>query len=190
VRARLWLALSTALCVQSGIAQSDAWQHVGSHVTQKFASVTLPQSQRQSIIKLLKGRVSLDGWGCDSADEEWLNGLSYDAIPLSPRGKVLLVEAGRGCARGGQGSNGAMWLIRFDGSHPTLLASPQQSFNGWIYSVEPTISKGYRDIVLGWHMSAFEADLSYFRFDGKSYRRISSATFRADGDGTQRIIPK
>jgi hypothetical protein len=102
---------------------------------------------------------------------------------------VLLIEAGRGCARGGQGSNGAMWLIRFDGLKPTLLASPQEGFNGWLYSVEPKASNGYRDVVLGWHMSAFEADLSYFRFDGKSYRRISSATFRADDDGTQKIIP-
>ena len=82
-----------------------------------------------------------------------------------------------------------MWLIRFDGTHPTLLASPQQRFNGWLYSVEPTTGNGYRDIVLGWHMSAFEADLSYFRFDGKSYRNISSATFRDDEDGTERIIP-
>jgi hypothetical protein len=190
VPARLRLVLATALCVQSGIAQSDLWLHVGSQVAPKLARVTLPQSQQQSIVKLLKARVSLDGWGCDSAtDGEWLNDLSYEAIPLSPRGNVILVEAGRGCARGGQGSNGAMWLIRFDGSHPTLLASPQQSFNGWLYSVEPTTSNGYRDIVLGWHIGASEAGLSYFRFDGKLYRSISSATFREDDDGTQRIIP-
>jgi len=187
--ARLRLVFAAALVVQSGIAQSDLWRHVGSRPTRKFASVTLPESQRQSIIKLLKGRVSLDGWECASADDEWLNNLSYETIPLSPRVRVLLIEAGQGCARGGQGSNGAMWLIRFDGSHPTLLASPQQSFNGWIYSVEPASSNGYRDIVLGWHMSAFEAGLTYFRFDGKSYRRVSSATFREEDDGNQRIIP-
>jgi hypothetical protein len=188
VPARLRLVLATALGVQCGVAQSDLWQHVGAPLTKKIARVTLGQSQQQSIVGLLKARVSLDGW-CAADDAEWLNNLSYETIPLSPQVKVLLVEAGRGCARGGQGSNGAMWLIRFDGLKPTLLASPQQGFNGWIYSVEPTTSSGYRDIVLGWHMSAFEADLSYFRFDGKFYRAIGSATFREDEDGTQRIIP-
>jgi len=173
------------------MAQSDLWQHVGAHssAARQPQRVTLPPSQQKSIVKLLKARVSLDGW-CDSAaDDAWLNDLSYETIPASPRVRVLLVEAGRGCARGGQGSNGAMWLIRFDGTHPTLLASPQQRFNGWLYSVEPTTGNGYRDIVLGWHMSAFEAGLSYFRFDGKSYRSISSATSRAAEDGTERIIP-
>jgi hypothetical protein len=189
VPARLPLVLATALCAQCGMAQSDLWRHVGSPLTKKIASVTLAQSQRQSIAGLLKARVSLDSW-CESADDaEWLNTLSYETIPLSARVKVLLIEAGRGCARSGQGSNGAMWLIRFDGLNPILLASPQQGFGGWIYSVEPKTSNGYRDIVTAWHMSAFEADLSYFRFDGKSYRRISSATFREDDDGTQRIIP-
>lgn len=188
--ARLSLVLASALLVQSGIAQSELWQHVGSHPTPKLASVTLSPSQQKSIRGLLKARESLDGWACDSTtDAEWLNDLSYKTIPLSPGVKVLLIEAGRGCARGGQGSNGAMWLIRFDGLKPTLLASPQQGFNGWLYSVEPNASSGYRDIVLGWHLSAFEAGLSYFRFDGKSYRLISSATSREDDDGTPRIIP-
>jgi hypothetical protein len=191
VPTRLSIALTLAFCLQSGMAQSDLWQHVGTHssAARQPHRFTPPPSQQKSIVRLLKARVSLDGW-CDSADDDaWLNDLSYETIPVSPRARVLLVEAGRGCARGGQGSNGAMWLIRFDGTHPTLLASPQQRFNGWLYSVEPTTGNGYRDIVLGWHMSAFEADLSYFRFDGKSYRNISSATFRDDEDGTERIIP-
>jgi hypothetical protein len=196
--ARQRLALAAALSIQCLFAQapvekldpSDLWQHVGSRPTPKFASVTLLESQRQAIIKLLKARVSLDSW-CESAgDPEWLNTLSYETIPLSARVKVLLIEAGRGCARSGQGSNGAMWLIRFDDPRPTLLASPQQAFNGWIYSVEPKTSYGYRDIVLGWHMSAFEAGLTYFRFDGELYQSVSSATFREDEDGTRRIIPK
>jgi hypothetical protein len=81
-----------------------------------------------------------------------------------------------------------MWLVRFDGLKPTLIASPQQGFEGWVYSIEPSSLNGYRDIILGWHMSAGEAALSYFRFDGKSYHSVSSATLRTDGD-TRRIVP-
>ena len=56
------------------------------------------------------------------------------------------------------------------------MASPQRGFNGWLYAIQKSASHGYRDIVLGWHMGADEAVLTYFRFDGKSYVAIGSAT--------------
>src|SRR5882757_3302598 len=113
------------------MAQEDLWGHITSSDKQNIKSnpyeVTLTPSQQQSIAKLLKSRQA--PWTCD-VDEpkgEWLNHLRYRSVPLSATRRVLLlVEAGRGCARGGQGSNGAMWLIRFDGPNPVLLADPQQ----------------------------------------------------------------
>jgi hypothetical protein len=186
---KLALVLATGLLAQSILAQSDVWQHVKVSYSQQIHRVAVPQSQQKSIVKLLKARASVDGWGCDSETDEWLTNLIYETVPLSPRVKVFLVEAGTGCARGGQGSNGAMWLIRFDGTNPTLLATPEQRFGGWFHSVQPTASHGYRDIVVGWHIGAAEADLSYFRFDGKSYNRIDSATLRTDDQDVTRIIP-
>jgi hypothetical protein len=38
-------------------------------------------------------------------------------------------------------------------------------------------------------MSAMETGLSYFQFDGKSYRRISTATLTTDADGNAKIVP-
>jgi hypothetical protein len=38
-------------------------------------------------------------------------------------------------------------------------------------------------------MSAFEAGLSYFRFNGRSYKAIASATLKIDDDGKGTIIP-
>ena len=174
-------------------AQSDLWEHsrhAGSfQVPPKDSSVTLPQSQRQSIARMLRARS--DVWGCAADDPkgEWLKTLKYTIIPVSPTAKVFLVEAGPGCARGGQGTNGAMWVIRFDGREPIPLSGPEDEFQGFLYSIEPTARKGYRDIILGWHMSAMELELAYFRFDGKSYHRISSATLFSDDDGSSRIIP-
>lgn len=81
-----------------------------------------------------------------------------------------------------------MWVIRLDGAAPALLATPDE-FSGWLFSVLPTLSHGYPDIALGWHMSASEAPLSYFRFDGTKYHRISSATLRSDGEGNSKIEP-
>jgi len=186
---KLPLLLSALLCVDNISAEPDLWSQVKTSPSLRIEKVTLPQSRQESILKLLKVRAALDGWGCESDTDDWLENLIYETIPLSPRVKVFLVEAGTGCARGGQGSNGAMWLIRFDGSEPVLLASPQEAFNGWIHSVQAATRNGYRDIVVGWHMSAVEAGLTYFRFDGKSYGRVDFATLRTDDQDVTRIVP-
>jgi len=57
--------------------------------------------------------------------------------------------------------------------------------------VEPTVSSGYRDIILGWHMSAFEQILTYCRFNGRLYAAIGSATLRFDREtGKPTLVPK
>jgi len=142
--------------------------------------------------KALVARVVLDNWPCAEEDEdlEWTENLKFEELPVSVTEKIVLVEAGPGCARGGQGSNGAMWIIRFQGDKFSLLATPEQQFNGWLYSIQETSSHGFRDLVLGWHMSAFENDLSYFRFDGTCYQRIGAATQLTDEDNVEKIIPK
>lgn len=82
-----------------------------------------------------------------------------------------------------------MWLIRFDAGKPTLLASPEVDFGGYLFSIQATKSHGYKDIVLGWHMNASYSDLTYFRFDGRTYRLIASATSEFDENGRARITP-
>jgi hypothetical protein len=59
-----------------------------------------------------------------------------------------------------------------------------------LYSIQQTSSRRYLDSVLGWHMSAAENDLSYFRFDGTCYQRIGTATHLTDEGGAEKIIPK
>lgn len=81
-----------------------------------------------------------------------------------------------------------MWLIRFEGREPKLLAGPQQGFEGFIYSVEPTTVKEYRDVITGWHMSGSETGLGYFRFDGTAYHRIGVATLQYDERGVPKVV--
>jgi hypothetical protein len=66
---------------------------------------------------------------------------------------------------------------------------PDLGFNGWLYQIPPATSHGYRDIVLGWHMSSRESNLSYFRYDGRVYRKISAAEATYDEDGQATIHP-
>jgi hypothetical protein len=83
-----------------------------------------------------------------------------------------------------------MWVIRFQGDEFSFLATPQERFNGLLYSIQETSRHGFLDLVLGWHMSAFETNLSYFRFDGTCYQLIGAATQLTDEDNVEKIIPK
>jgi hypothetical protein len=172
-------------------AQTDLWQEVGSYSRVQLKAYAPSQAQLVRLKKALVARVRLDSWPCAGGeDPEWTENLKFEELPVSATEKVVLVEAGPGCARGGQGANGAMWLIRFQSDKFSLLATPQKQFNGWLYSIQQTASHGFRDLVLGWHIGAGQTDLSYFRFDGTSYQRIGAATQVTDADGAEKIIPK
>jgi hypothetical protein len=79
-----------------------------------------------------------------------------------------------------------MWLVRFDGDKPEIVASPKDGFSGWIFTIRAR--DPYPDVILGWHMSAEESSLSYFRFKGTRYRALGQATLKGDGD-EGKIIP-
>jgi hypothetical protein len=177
------LLIALGFCSQSVEAQASLWKGVSTDF-HPLQPANPSESQRTSIAGPLRARMAAShGWCAADPSDEWLTNLRYSTIPVTDGREVWLVEAGEGCARGGQGSNGAMWLIRFDGGKPTLLVSPEGGFGGHLFSIQATKSHGYKDIVLGWHMSAAEARLGYFRFDGRTYRLIATAT------RTDRIVP-
>jgi hypothetical protein len=172
-------------------AQANVWQHVSaSPGSIQLQRVTVSKAQFDAIRNALTASGGTGWQSCDVADgADWTQALIFEELPVSATEKAMLVEAGSGCARGGQGANGAMWVLRFEGAKPVLLATPQHRFNGWLYSIQPTTSHGLPDLVLGWHMSARETGLSYFQFDGASYRLMGIATLLADADGNAKIIP-
>ena len=184
---RLSIVLSFALAIAH--AQTGIWKHVNTRPDPQPEHLTVSKAQVEATKKALIASGRTDAWPCDFTGEDWTRTLIFEDLPVSATGKTMLVEAGPGCARGGQGSNGAMWVVRFKDQKPVLLASPKQKFNGWLYSIQPTTNHGLRDLVLGWHMSATETDLSYFQFDGKSYRLIGTAQLTADVDGNAKIVP-
>lgn len=188
---RLSLLLTMLLGTATLSAQTTLWKHVSSRYDPpKTQRAQLTHAELAAIGNLLRSPSQRDIWECgDDPNPDWVNNLIFSSISLAPGHKTILVEAGQGCARGGQGSNGAMWIIELHGSRPAVLASPKQNFGGWLYSVEPNPHSIYSDIVLGWHMSAFEADLTYFRFNGHSYNRIGSAVLKFDDNEKGTLIP-
>lgn len=189
----MYLVVLLALLRSVGLSpqQDEIWQHVNVRAgTPQLKSITLSPKQLVVVRKALAARVRLDDWPCaDGSEPDWADKVTFEELPISPTEHATLVQAGVGCARGGQGSNGAMWVVQFKDDELSFLATPQQKFNGWLYSIQPTTSHGFQDLVLGWHMSASEAILSYFRFDGKSYRLLSTAQLLSDQNDVGKIVP-
>jgi len=192
---RLTSLITLVFCASVAFAQADLWSRVSTQRDiHRIQPATLSTGQLESFARLLRKQKPDDLWDCESSQmDELIKGLIFETIPISENRQMLLVQAGRGCARGGQGANGAMWLIRFtgpDGTTPTILATPEE-FSGWLFSVQPTMSHGYPDLVLGWHTGGpVEASLSYFRCDAKSYHRIGTASLLSDDDNqTAKIVP-
>ncbi|MGB6827151.1 MAG: hypothetical protein WBE41_03835 [Terracidiphilus sp.] len=187
---RLPLFIALVFSASAALAQADIWSHVSPQAgPQMLKPASLTDRQLKGFAHLLRLQKPEEIWECNAADLDGLiKGLRFEWIPVAPQRNLVLAEAPAGCARGGQGANGAMWVIRFYGDRPTLLATPKE-FSGWLFQVESTSSHGYPDIVHGWHMSAAEANLSYFRFDGKLYHLIGTATLESDDQENLKIVP-
>jgi len=175
----------------TGVAQPDLWAGVKPHFDlPQLTPASLSDSRLAALRGLLREHRRSLGWDCGGQQfEAMLKGLIIESIPLSRSHQVVLAEASSGCARGGQGSNGAMWLVRFDGDTPFLMSTPKDGLNGWLFSIQAEESHGYHDFILGWHMGAMEGSLNYFRFDGKSYRNVGSAGYRSDDGDNLKITP-
>jgi hypothetical protein len=183
------LILSLVLLLQQKDDSASVWRGVGAYrAVTLLDDRPLPSAQVDAIRKKLKTDERLNCGDFESVDSV-LEKLRFERISLSRNHETVLVEAGPGCLRGGQGSNGAMWIVEFNRGRVTVLASPALDFEGYVYAVPITTSRGYRDIVVGWHVSAFEAGLVYFRFDGTQYRKLSHATASRDEDDKVTIAP-
>ena len=169
--------------------KDDIWKNVSTESDLHLKTVTPGPQQLGIIRKALKAREEVDVEGCGDKEPNWVKKVFYKELPISATEKALLVEAGEGCARGGQGSNGAMWVLRLEGDKVSFLATPEQKFEGWLYSIQFTFSHGHWDLVVGWHMSAEETGLSYFRFDGASYHLVGTAVLTYGEGSSPKIVP-
>lgn len=184
-------ALTTILfftfCGAAGAQQSDWTQVTLKLLETTLAPAHLQESQRRNIEQQVTSVAKQDSWECSDKDDlaQLLAGLRYEQIPVKDSAKNVIVTSGVGCARGGQGANGAMWLFNVSGNRPKYLGE----LSGWGPGVIPTGHSGYRDLVTGWHVSAYETALTYYRFDGKRYRPTDHAKATADQNENWAITP-
>jgi hypothetical protein len=153
----------------------NLWRQVNPRYNQPVLESlnTLPIARQLAVARLIQrccaSDLSVQSASTPSAIAQCL---TFQQIPLAPNQDLMLVS---GCWQGGTGGGGPMWLVRFRNGVPILLATSNNGFYGWLYSIQPTMTHGYHDLVLGWHMSAFETDLTYFQFNGSSYVPVGKA---------------
>jgi hypothetical protein len=188
---RLAALLALLFTAPNLFAQTALWNHVSSvYNPPQMPRAQLTQVELAAIRNLLRSPAQKYDWGCDDdRDADWINSAFFSSIALTTTHRTILVEGRPRCALGGTGGGGPMWVVELQGSRASVLASPKQDFSGWLYSVQPNPHRVYSDIVLGWHMSAFESNLSYFRFNGHFYALIGSAVLKSDDHERNTLVP-
>lgn len=168
-----------AMSAQS--ARSIDWQRiVDVPKAGKLPPEQLTPAQRRALEQAIVASNTV--WDDCEDDNDWPHAIVAHRVNLGP-GHFTLAEAGQGCARGGQGANGAMWLLRWDGATPVMLGD----LDGWLDAVLPESSAGLHDVAVGWHSSADEYGLTLYRFNGKKYRLVDGTDVHCAID-TERCI--
>ena len=83
--------------------QTNFWQHVGDYNPVHLNTYSPNQAQLANLRKTLLSGEQQDGWAYQETEDGWTEGLTFEALPDSATKKIVLVEAGTGCARGGRG---------------------------------------------------------------------------------------
>ncbi len=204
----LRLLLAIPLLAAALPAQQARWSKIDlNSPIPRTGDATLTPAQIHSIHTLFHADGQLKRPDCDPSDPDglpadWFKHLAYTTLARSQSSETILAEDTTNCGLpGGTSGSAPIWVIHLasvrTAIHATLLASPlidqhAGGISGWLYRILPANSPVYPDLVLGWHMSAAETDLTWLHFDGRRYRQVSTAkaVFADDGRATVTPDPK
>lgn len=139
----------------------------------RLGNLHFSASTRQAIADLVFAGPHPDdcmraGWSL----QQEMDFIRVAVVRLGNRDTDLLVQAQDNCHCGASG-NCSFWVLRQTQSgFETLLAT----YGVQEFSVEPTRSQGYKDLMTASHYSASRQDLVLYRFDGKIYHPSQCAT--------------
>jgi hypothetical protein len=180
----VWICSAGLLCLTQSPAnefrwdwrnvEKDGWEIIGQ-------SKTLSATTRAGLIQTLASSVHVKS-------ERGLHKIAaktrVKAVDLSGKGagEILAQAAGThsGCSPTG---NCESWVLQHNGGTYSVILhrGAAQTF-----TIQPTVTNGFHDIVLGMHGSAFVQELTLYRFDGSKYEFVACynanwATRQMDG---------
>jgi len=146
--------------------EKDDWESLAQ-------SKSLPANEREGLIRALAGqfRPSMRDLKVESERElvEFAGRTYVKPVDLSGNGRrdFLARAADRSGFLCSPTGNCEAWIFRRQGDRYSaiLKRGAVQTF-----TIQPTFTNGFHDIVLGQHASATEQGLTLFRFDGQAYR--------------------
>lgn len=146
--------------------ETDNWVTIGQ-------STVLSAKERSGLIKAvaLQLRPSMPGLGIESEQQlrEFAARTWIKVVNLNGKGQQEVLaraadSSGFLCSPTG---NCEVWIFRQLGDQYSVILKRGAVQN---FTIEPTITHGFHDIVLGQHGSATEQGLTLFRFDGLRYQ--------------------
>lgn len=175
-QAPLFLALLalTAAAQQTEPAElhwdSHSWQELS--WKQSISRRDLPLPEKKRLIDAIVDLVRVQGEGVSQKQlRETASETRITFSDLNGDGKKEVIAQGGGeksdCSPTG---NCPFWVFRRKGNgyEVILSADSKQTF-----TIQPTETNGFHDLVLGMHGSAFEAGLTLYKFNGSEYENVA-----------------
>src|SRR5579872_154339 len=165
----------SALCVAQDSPKEFHWNwQKAEGLTWKDSiskSKNLSPEEREGLISALSAQIrpSMNELAIKSEEElrQFVVQIRVRAIDLTGNGSTEFIAQGmddRSCSPTG---NCDLWVFRRKGSsYVSILYSAVAQ----TYTIQPTVTHGFYDLVVGMHGSATEQDLKVYRFDGYKYR--------------------
>ncbi|MGA8540036.1 MAG: hypothetical protein WB566_11085 [Terriglobales bacterium] len=177
----VWICCSGFRCLAQSAAERfhwdwreverDGWESIGQ-------SKSLSAKERAGLITAVASqlRLGMSVWGIQS--EQQLQSVAAQiqikAADLSDNGSREFLAQGVGVGPTpprlcGPTGNCEAWVFRQNGDKYSVILHRTATQN---FTIQPTITNGFHDLVLGQHGSATDQGLTLYRFDRSKYRRI------------------
>jgi len=157
------------------------------HLTHSLADAPLSSGERAEIARTLDDETLHDSFTDQQRQEERkaVMGARVGSIGLADDGSEQVLVQGPALLCGATGNCPLRIFIRRSGKLQLALEG-----GGGVLIVRDTSSHGFRDVVTGWHMSAFEEALAVYRWNGAKYEQVDcyNAKFDLNDDGKAPVI--
>jgi hypothetical protein len=147
--------------------EKDNWENIGQ-------SKALSARERAGLLRAVAGQLRPSMSRMDLESEQELRKVAAQAwvkaVDLTGDNSREYLAKGAGNFLCSPTGNCESWVFRQNGDkYSTILhRTATQTF-----TIQPTITNGFHDLVLGQHGSATDSGLTLYRYDGAKYRRVA-----------------
>jgi hypothetical protein len=171
----IWICWSGYLCLAQTPAKGFHWDwHTSEELTWKESisrSNTLSPRERDGLIKAVASHLRPN---MSSESEQDLRKAAAQtrikAVDLSGQGTREFVAQSVGDQSCSPTGNCEFWVLRQNGDKYSVIL---HRIATQTFAIQPTLTNGLHDLVLGQHGSATDTELTLYRFDGSKYRRVA-----------------